>query len=81
MGNDGIFETARAWIDTNSGEIFDLSDQIWEYAEPSFCEMKSAQALCDLGMRLGIAVTVAALADDLDAFSECDRLIEGFAPD
>ncbi|MEE2970520.1 MAG: hypothetical protein VX741_10350 [Pseudomonadota bacterium] len=56
MGNDGMFETARAWIDTNSGEIFDLSDQIWEYAEPSFCEMKSAQALCDLLARHGFDI-------------------------
>lgn len=37
-----------------------------------------AHALCDLGKRLGFAVTVAALPEDLDAFSECDHLIEGF---
>ncbi len=40
-----------------------------------------AQALCDLGMRLGFAVTVAALPEDLDAFTECDHLIEGFDPE
>ena len=40
-----------------------------------------AQALCDLGKRLGFAVTVAALPGDLDAFSECDHLIEGFDPE
>ncbi len=37
-----------------------------------------AQALCDLGKRLGFAVTVAALPEDLDVFSECDHLIQGF---
>jgi xanthine dehydrogenase accessory factor len=37
-----------------------------------------ARALCDLAKRLGYAVSVAALADDLETFAECDRKIEGF---
>ena len=37
-----------------------------------------ARALCDLAKRLGYAVSVAALADDLAAFGECHRKIEGF---
>ena len=40
-----------------------------------------AQALCDLGKRLGFAVTVAALPEDLDLFSEYDHLIKGFDPE
>lgn len=40
-----------------------------------------AQALCDLGKRLGFAVTVAALPEDLDVFSAYDHLIEGFDPE
>lgn len=37
-----------------------------------------AKALCDLGRRLGFAVTVAALPDDLSGFPEAERRIEGF---
>jgi aminobenzoyl-glutamate utilization protein B len=48
MSNDGIFETAGAWIDGNTQKIEELTDRIWDYAEPSFCELKSAEALCDL---------------------------------
>ena len=39
-----------------------------------------ARALCDLGMRLGFAVTVAAVADDVALFSDPDHVIEGFDP-
>ncbi len=38
----------------------------------------AAQALCDLGRRMGFWVAVAALADDLPAFKAADELIEGF---
>ena len=38
----------------------------------------AARALCDLAKRLGYAVSVAALADDLELFDGCDRKIEGF---
>ena len=37
-----------------------------------------ARALFDLAKRLGYAVSVAALADDLASFEGCDRKIEGF---
>ncbi|MCZ6511796.1 MAG: XdhC family protein [Alphaproteobacteria bacterium] len=40
-----------------------------------------AQALADLGKRLGFAVTVAALQEDLDLFSNFDHSIEGFDPE
>jgi xanthine dehydrogenase accessory factor len=39
-----------------------------------------AQALCDLGKRLGFAVTVVALLEDLAPFSNYDHAIEGFDP-
>lgn len=58
MSKDGIFETARAWIDGNTQEITALADRIWDYAEPSFCETRSAEALCDLLARNGFAVDV-----------------------
>lgn len=56
MSEDGIFETARAWIDGNTQEIAALADRIWDYAEPSFCETRSAAALCDLLAGNGFAV-------------------------
>ena len=40
-----------------------------------------ARALCDLGKRVGYAVTVAAMAEDLDLFADCDHRITGFDPD
>jgi xanthine dehydrogenase accessory factor len=40
-----------------------------------------AQALADLGKRLGFAVTVAALPEDLELFSNFDHSIEGFDPE
>ena len=40
-----------------------------------------AQALSDLGKRLGFAVTVAALPEDLDLFSNVDHAIKGFDPE
>jgi len=56
MSRDGMFETARAWIDGNAPEIAALTDRIWDYAEPSFCETRSAGALCDLLAGNGFAV-------------------------
>jgi len=38
----------------------------------------TARALADLGRRLGFAVSVAALADDLAPFDSADKLIAGF---
>ncbi len=40
-----------------------------------------AQALSDLGKRLGFAVTVAALQEDLELFSNFDHAIVGFDPE
>ena len=40
-----------------------------------------AQALCDLGKRVGYAVTVAAMPEDLDLFSNYDHRIKGFDPE
>jgi aminobenzoyl-glutamate utilization protein B len=56
MSKDGIFKTARDWIDDNAPEIAALTDRIWDYAEPSFCEIRSAEALCALMARDGFAV-------------------------
>jgi aminobenzoyl-glutamate utilization protein B len=56
MSKDTIFETARTWIDGNTEEIAALTDRIWAYAEPSFCETRSAEALCDLLAGNGFAV-------------------------
>jgi xanthine dehydrogenase accessory factor len=39
----------------------------------------TGRALGDLGRRVGFAVTVAALSDDLAGFTEAERRIEGFA--
>lgn len=40
-----------------------------------------ARALADLGKRLGFAITVAALPEDLELFSNVDHAIEGFDPE
>ena len=56
MSRDSMFETARAWIDGNTSAIAALTDRIWDYAEPSFCETRSAEALCGLLAANGFAV-------------------------
>lgn len=56
MSKDSMFETARRWIDGNAAAIAALTDRIWDYAEPSFCETRSADALCELMARNGFAV-------------------------
>ena len=56
MNRDAIFETARGWIDGNTPAIAALTDRIWDYAEPSFCETRSAEALCALLAANGFAV-------------------------
>ncbi len=43
-------------IEKKSPVLFDLSDQIWEYAELSMVEFKSAEAYCDLMEREGFTV-------------------------
>jgi aminobenzoyl-glutamate utilization protein B len=58
MTKDAIFETARGWIDGNAAAIAELTDRIWDYAEPSFCETRSADALCALMKANGFAVEI-----------------------
>lgn len=48
MANEAIFESARNWIADNTLAIQSLTDRIWDFAEPSYCETQSAAALCDL---------------------------------
>ena len=45
---DSAIATARDYIDDNAQAICGLSDEIWAYAEPGFCEEQSAHALCAL---------------------------------
>jgi len=53
--------TALDWIITNKKKIIDLSDAIWEFAEPALREYKSAKAHCEFlrengfGVEMGIA--------------------------
>lgn len=56
MSNEAIFDTARTWIDGHAAAIAALSDRIWDLAEPSFCEERSATALCDLMSANGFAI-------------------------
>ena len=56
MSKDALFDTARNWIDGQAATIAALSDRIWDLAEPSFCEERSAQALCDLMAANGFAI-------------------------
>lgn len=65
--SEDIFGTAGAWIDANAAEIGGLNDRIWEYAEPGFCETRSAAALCDLMERNGFAIEMG-VADMPTAF-------------
>jgi len=46
-GGRAAIDSARRWLDAN-GEIGpQLSDRIWELAEPGLCEEESAALLCD----------------------------------
>jgi aminobenzoyl-glutamate utilization protein B len=56
MSRDAALKTAGTWIDSNEREFAALSDCIWEFAEPSFCEINSAAALCDLMARHGFDI-------------------------
>ena len=56
MSKERIFDTAREWLDGNASDIAALTDRIWEYAEPSFCEERSAKALCGLLSANGFSV-------------------------
>ncbi len=41
-------KTVLDWIDKNQHKIIELSDKVWEYAEPALREFKSARLHCDL---------------------------------
>jgi aminobenzoyl-glutamate utilization protein B len=56
MGNQDVFATAGAWIDGNQNGIAQLTDRLWEFAEPSFCEERSAKALCELLAANGFSI-------------------------
>ena len=56
MSKDRMFDTARDWLDHNAQAVAQLTDLIWDYGEPGFCEMRSAEALCDLLRRAGFSV-------------------------
>ncbi len=58
MGQEDVFATAGAWIENNKGSLAALTDLIWEYAEPSFCEERSAQALCELLAANGFSINL-----------------------
>ena len=56
MSANTAFETAGDWLDGNAAMVTDLSDRIWEFAEPGLCETRSAAALCDLLRHHGFSV-------------------------
>ncbi len=55
-GNSPAKSTALAWITANSGAITGLSDKIWQYAELSLREWKSALATAELLQANGFTV-------------------------
>ena len=48
MNQEPIFAAAAEWIAANERRIADLTDEIYDHAEPGFCEELSAEALCRL---------------------------------
>jgi len=54
---DKLFATAAEWINRNEHEIAALTDLIYDFAEPGFCETQSAEALCQLLEHHGFEVT------------------------
>ncbi len=52
MNKQSIYD----YIEERSAVLFNLSDRIWEYAELSMLEFKSADAYCDLMEREGFTV-------------------------
>lgn len=57
MTKDALFETAGGWIAANTPLIAELTDRIYDFAEPGFCETRSAEALCALLEANGFAVS------------------------
>ncbi len=50
-------KSALAAVDANAALLCDVSDKIWEYAELSLMEYKSAELYCDVLKKLGFEVT------------------------
>src|SRR5436190_23292672 len=48
MNKDALFDVAAGWIAANEPRINSLTDQIYDFAEPGFCEVRSAEVLCQL---------------------------------
>lgn len=57
MNKDALFDAAGGWIAANEPLIAELTDRIYDFAEPGFCEVRSADALCGLLEANGFAVT------------------------
>jgi aminobenzoyl-glutamate utilization protein B len=51
-----VFDTAASWIDANAARIAELTDTIYDLAEPGFCETESAELLCRLLEENGFSV-------------------------
>lgn len=52
MAKDKLIE----WIEVHASKLIDLSDEIWEYAEPGLHENQSAQALIDVLRKSGFEI-------------------------
>jgi len=49
-------KTALDWIDSKEKELLELSDRIWEFAEPALREFKSARTLSDFLAKNGFTI-------------------------
>lgn len=56
MIGHGAFQTSDDWLKGNAATVTDLTNRIWDFAEPGFCETRSAAALCDLLRQHGFSV-------------------------
>ncbi len=54
----GLKQAAWDWIDQNRERLIEVSDEIWEYAELGFVEVKSAKLLVDELERQGFKVAM-----------------------
>jgi aminobenzoyl-glutamate utilization protein B len=51
---------AEAWISDNQSVLAELTDRLWAFAEPGFCEVRSADALCGLLAENGFSIQMGA---------------------
>lgn len=56
MDKQTILDAAARWISDNEHIIAELTDRLYDFAEPGFCEEQSAEALCTLLEENGFAV-------------------------